>query len=72
MSECPDYTFYHDIKAELYRQWIKAKKWFIDKIDFGIEIRQERINQEYSDCTSFFMNVMQHCLKNTMADAQKK
>lgn len=47
-------TFYHDIKADLYLQWIKTKKRLIDKIDFRIGIRQEWINQKYSDCNIVF------------------
>lgn len=34
-------TFYHDIKASLYPQWIKHAKW-VNKIEYTVGIRQER------------------------------
>lgn len=47
-------TFYHDIKADLYPQWIKNDNTLISRIEFGIGIRQEKINQKYSDINIVF------------------
>ena len=47
-------TFYHDIKADLYPQWIKNDNTLISRIEFGIGIRQEKINQKYSDMNIVF------------------
>ena len=41
-------SFYHDIKADLYKQWKKKSQWF-DKIEYSIGIKQERINSNYCD-----------------------
>lgn len=46
-------TFYHDIKADLYRAWIKKEKW-IYRPNLYIGIHQEKINQKYSDCNIVF------------------
>lgn len=52
-------TFYHDIKADLYPQWIKNDNTLISRIEFGIGIRQEKINQKYSDMNIVFNQEMQ-------------
>lgn len=46
-------SFYHDIKAVLYKEWIKKEKW-IYKPNLMIGIKQEKINQKYSDCNLVF------------------
>lgn len=46
-------SFYHDIKANLYRQW-KKKNGLLGKIEFSIGIRQEKINQQYCDVNLVF------------------
>lgn len=46
-------TFYHDIKASLYPQWIKHAKW-VNKIEYTVGIRQERLNSRMSDCNVVF------------------
>ena len=46
-------SFYHDIKANLYKQWNK-KSNFIDKIENNIGIRQEDINQKFCDINLVF------------------
>ena len=46
-------SFYHDIKANLYRQWNK-KSNFIGKIENNIGIRQENINQKFCDINLVF------------------
>ncbi len=47
-------TFYLDVKALLYPQWIKAAKTRVGKIEYSIGIKQEKINQQYSDCNLVF------------------
>lgn len=52
----PDVTyvcFYHDIAADLYRQWSK-KSNIVGKIENSIGIRQEKINVKYSDINLVF------------------
>lgn len=46
-------SFYHDIKANLYKQWNK-KSNFVGKIENNIGIRQENINQKYCDINLVF------------------
>lgn len=47
------FSFYHDIKANLYAQWSKSSNW-LGKIEFSIGIRQEKINQQYCDVNLVF------------------
>ena len=42
-------TFYHDINAILYPQWIQTEKRKRDVIEYQIGIRQERITADKSD-----------------------
>ena len=49
-------TFYHDIKASLYPQWIKHTKW-VNKIEYTVGIRQERLNSRMSDCNVACRNI---------------
>lgn len=44
----PVVTFYHDVKAELYPKWMKNYPWF-DRINWKIEMRQEKISARYTD-----------------------
>lgn len=56
-KECPEVqvaSFYHDIKADLYPQWIKEQKRWIDTIEYSIGISQEKKNQQYSDINIVF------------------
>ena len=53
-------VFYHDIAADLYRQWNKQAK-FINKLDNWVGIRGENISRAYAD-----MNLVFH-----QEDAQK-
>lgn len=46
-------TFYHDLKADLFKQWIKNKN-LVGKIECSIGIRQEKINQQYADVNLVF------------------
>ena len=41
-------TFFHDVKAALFRIWMKTAPWF-DKIDFRIGLAQEKISTMYTD-----------------------
>lgn len=45
--------FYHDIAADLYRQWMK-KDNIIGKIEHYIGIKQEKLNQKYCDMNLVF------------------
>lgn len=47
-------SFYHDVKANLYSQWIRNDKSIISFIEYGIGIKQERINQRYADINMVF------------------
>ena len=47
------FSFYHDIKADLYKQWIKKTKG-IGAIEWLIGIRQEKLNQKYCDLNIVF------------------
>lgn len=46
-------SFYHDIKAKLYADWI-CGKGLQDKIEYGIGIKQEHVNQKYADINIVF------------------
>lgn len=46
-------SFYHDIKANLYRQWKKTSSIFW-QIEYSIGIHQEKINQKYCDVNLVF------------------
>lgn len=46
-------TFYHDIAVELYAEWAK-KGGIVSKIENSIAIKQEKINQRYSDIDMVF------------------
>ena len=46
-------TFFHDIAPDLYVQWAR-RGGIINKIECRLEIRQERINQKYSDVDLVF------------------
>lgn len=55
-KRCPEVrvlSVYHDIKADLYPQWIKQGSW-VSRIEFGIGIRQEWVNQKFADCNIVF------------------
>lgn len=54
-------TFYHDIKADLYPQWIKNDNTMLSRIEYGIGIKQEKMNQKYSDINLVF-NQREVCL----------
>ena len=45
--------FYHDISADLFRQW-RNKTGIIGKIENSIGIRQEKVNVKYSDINLVF------------------
>lgn len=47
-------SFYHDIKADLYPQWIKKDNNILSFIEYKIGIKQERINQKYVDINVVF------------------
>lgn len=47
-------TFYHDIKADLYPQWMKKERNIISEIEFRIGIKQEAINQKIADVNIVF------------------
>lgn len=53
-KDCKVISFYHDIKANLYRQWIKNDKTITSKIEYTIGIKQESINQEHADVNIVF------------------
>jgi len=46
-------TFFHDISAELYIQWMKKHNLF-GKLECMISIQQEKVSQRYSDCDLVF------------------
>ena len=48
------FTFYHDIKADLYRRWIQNNRNFVSYIEYSNGIKQERINQKYTDYNIVF------------------
>lgn len=57
LSDVRVITFYHDIKAVLYLEWIKnsvGRKKLVNGIEYSIGIKQERINQQYSDVNLVF------------------
>ena len=47
-------TFYHDIKADLYPQWMKKERNIISEIEFRIGIKQEALNQKVADVNVVF------------------
>lgn len=51
---CKVLSFYHDIKADLYPQWIENDKTIKSKIEYSIGIRQEHVNQKYADVNIVF------------------
>ena len=51
---CRVFSFYHDIKADLYKQWMNNERTFKSKIEYTIEIRQEYVNQKYADINMVF------------------
>lgn len=51
---CRVFSFYHDIKADLYKQWMNNERTFKSKIEYTIGIRQEYVNQKYADINMVF------------------
>lgn len=51
---CKVLSFYHDVKADLYKQWIKNDKTIKSRIEYTIGIRQEYVNQKYADINIVF------------------
>lgn len=51
---CKVLSFYHDVKANLYPQWMKNDKSIKTRIEYTIGIRQEYINQKYADINIVF------------------
>lgn len=47
-------AFYHDIAADLYRQRIRNSRDFVNWIEAVITIRQERVQQRYTDSNVVF------------------
>lgn len=47
-------SFYHDIKANLYPQWIKKDRSILSFVEYKIGIRQEKINHKYADINMVF------------------
>ena len=47
-------SFYHDVKADLYKQWMDNERTLKSKIEYTIGIRQEYVNQTYSDINIVF------------------
>lgn len=47
-------TFYHDIKADLYPQWMKKERNIISEIEFRIGIKQEALNKKVADVNVVF------------------
>lgn len=46
-------SFYHDIKGNLYKQW-KRNSGLVNKIEYSIGIRQEKLNQQFCDVNIVF------------------
>lgn len=53
-KECKVLSFYHDVKADLYKQWIDNERTLKSKIEYTIGIRQEYVNQKYADINIVF------------------
>lgn len=53
-KECKVLSFYHDVKADLYKQWMDNERTLKSKIEYTIGIRQEYVNQKYSDINIVF------------------
>lgn len=51
---CRVFSFYHDIKADLYKQWMNNERTLKSKIEYTIGIKQEYINQKYADVNIVF------------------
>ena len=47
-------SFYHDVKADLYKQWMDNERTLKSKIEYTIGIRQEYVNQTYADINIVF------------------
>lgn len=74
-------TFYHDIKADLYPQWMKKERNIISEIEFRIGIKQEALNQKVDlparsglgTSSSFAVGMLNafYALKGKYADKKK-
>ena len=53
-KSCKVLSFYHDVKADLYKQWMKNDKTIKSRIEYTIGIRQEYVNQKYADINIVF------------------
>ena len=53
-KECKVLSFYHDVKADLYKQWMDNERTLKSKIEYTIGIRQEYVNQKYADINIVF------------------
>lgn len=53
-KECRVFSFYHDVKADLYKQWMDNERTLKSKIEYTIGIKQENINQKYADINIVF------------------
>lgn len=53
-KECKVLSFYHDVKADLYKQWMDNERTLKSKIEYTIGIRQEYVNQTYADINIVF------------------
>ena len=53
-KECKVLSFYHDVKADLYKQWMDNERTLKSTIEYTIGIRQEYVNQKYADINIVF------------------
>ena len=53
-KECKVLSFYHDVKTDLYKQWMDNERTLKSKIEYTIGIRQEYVNQKYADINIVF------------------
>ena len=53
-KECKVFSFYHDVKDDLYKQWMDNERTLKSKIEYTIGIKQENINQKYADINIVF------------------
>lgn len=53
-KECKVLSFYHDVKADLYKQWMDNERTLKSKIEYTIGIKQEYVNQKYADINIVF------------------